>query len=85
MRWNGRIDVYKRQVNTRELISTVERVSLVINDRLKSPLVCEFQKGRILFSCTSPLGSANDAIEAQVELSLIHISLSQNTTGAPFL
>lgn len=54
-------------VNTRELISTVERVSLVINDRLKSPLVCEFQKGRILFSCTSPLGSANDAIEAQVE------------------
>lgn len=54
-------------VNTRELINTVERVSVVISDRLKSPLVCEFEKGRILFSCTSTLGSASDEIEAQID------------------
>lgn len=41
-------------------MDAVERTSLVINDRLKSPLICEFKDGHILVSCTTPLGSASD-------------------------
>ena len=54
-------------VNTRAFIDAVDRVSLVINDRLKSPLVCEFRDGAIAVSCSTPLGSANDAINASID------------------
>lgn len=55
------------RVKTRELIDAVERASLVINDRLKSPLICDFRDGHINVSCTTPLGSANDRIDAEIE------------------
>lgn len=55
------------RVSTRSLMEAVERASLVINDRLKSPLVCEFKDGYIQVSCTTPLGSASDRISAQIE------------------
>ena len=54
-------------VNTRAFIDAVDRVSLVINDRLKSPLVCEFKDNSIAISCTTPLGSANDCIAATID------------------
>ena len=54
-------------VNTRVFMDAVDRVSLVINDRLKSPLVCEFRDNGINVFCTTPLGSANDALDAQIE------------------
>ena len=53
-------------VNTRSFIDAVDRVSLVVNDRLKSPLVCEFRNNSISVSCTTPLGSANDCIPAEI-------------------
>ena len=54
-------------VNTRSFIDAVDRVSLVINDRLKSPLVCDFRDQSIAVSCATPLGSANDSIGASIE------------------
>ncbi|MBE6807396.1 MAG: DNA polymerase III subunit beta [Ruminococcaceae bacterium] len=54
-------------VNTRTFIDAVDRVSLVVNDRLKSPLVCAFRNDTISVSCTTPLGSANDSISAVLE------------------
>lgn len=53
-------------VNTRCFMDAVDRVSLVINDRLKSPLVCEFRNNSIAVSCATPLGSANDNISAEI-------------------
>ena len=53
-------------VNTRAFMDAVDRVSLVINDRLKSPLVCEFRNNAIAVSCSTPLGSANDSIGAVI-------------------
>lgn len=55
------------RVSTRALMEAVERASLVINDRLKSPLICEFKDGFIQVSCTTPLGSASDRIPAHIE------------------
>lgn len=54
-------------VNTRELAAAVERASLVINDRVKSPLVCEFRDNAIRISCTTPLGSAVDRVNARID------------------
>ncbi len=53
-------------VNTRAFMDAVDRVSLVINDRLKSPLVCAFKDNSIGVSCTTPLGSANDSLTAEI-------------------
>lgn len=53
--------------NTRMLMNAVDRASLVINDRMKSPLVCEFKDQSINISCTTPLGSASDCVAAQIE------------------
>lgn len=55
------------RVKTRELMSAVERASLVINDRIKSPLICEFRDNQIILSCITPLGSACDIIGAEIE------------------
>lgn len=53
-------------VNTRAAIESVERVSLLITERLKSPLHCAFSDNRIGFQCTTTMGKASDMIEADV-------------------
>ncbi len=54
-------------VNTRSMIEAVDRVALVINDRLKSPLVCDFGEDTMTISCVTPLGSANDTINCKLD------------------
>ncbi len=55
------------KVKTREMIDSVERASIVISDKLKSPLVCEFGDDKVSFSCTTALGSACDTLNAEIE------------------
>ncbi|MBQ3259405.1 MAG: DNA polymerase III subunit beta [Clostridia bacterium] len=55
------------RVKTRDLIDAVDRASLVINDRLKSPLICRFKDNEISVSCITALGSASDSILADME------------------
>lgn len=55
------------RMRTRVLMDAVDRASLVINDRLKSPLICEFRDGQIQVSCNTPLGSASDIVAADIE------------------
>ena len=49
-------------VRTRELIEGVERVSLLITDRLKSPVRCVFGPEEIRLLCATTMGRADDAI-----------------------
>lgn len=55
------------RVNTRELMQSVSRAAIVINDRVKSPLICNFQSGHIKISCATPLGSASDVCHAVID------------------
>ena len=55
------------RVKTREFMNAVDRASLVINDRVKSPLLCEFKENSVKVSCTTPLGSACDETDAKIE------------------
>lgn len=53
-------------VTTRTLIDSVERVSLLITDRLKSPVRCVFSEDTIKLLCATTMGRANDQIEAKI-------------------
>lgn len=53
-------------VKTRTFLSSVERVSLLITDRLKSPVRCVFDGDCVKISCSTPIGRANDQFEAEV-------------------
>lgn len=47
-------------IDRTEFLSVVDRVSLVVDDKMKSPLRVVFGDGRIDFSCASPMGRAVD-------------------------
>ena len=46
--------------NTKELISSIDRVSVVISDKLKSPVRCLFQHDRVMLSAKTGNGEAKD-------------------------
>ena len=54
-------------VQTRVAINSVERVSLIITDRLKSPVRCTFEDDSIKMLCTTSMGRAKDTINAKIE------------------
>jgi DNA polymerase-3 subunit beta len=63
---------YKRTVATpakyivtadrRGLIDAVERVSLIINEKVRSPLRFVFDKNQLLINCSTALGQASDEV-----------------------
>ncbi len=48
------------QLDRSEIISAVERVSLIISERLKNPVRCNFDGSRLKLSCTTALGRSYD-------------------------
>ncbi len=59
----GKTEVVMR---TREAIESVERVSLLITDRLKSPIRCLFSQGEVKLLCTTSMGRASDQLEVEL-------------------
>ncbi len=55
------------RVNTRLLIQSIERTSLLITDRTKSPLRCVFEENQIRISSTTALGTAHDRVPCESE------------------
>jgi len=51
---------YRIKAETDELIAAVERVSLIISDKLKSPVRCVFEEGLVKLHSASALGKADD-------------------------
>jgi len=51
---------YHLRIDKDELISAVERVSLIISDKMKSPVRCMFGDGLIKLHSASAVGKAND-------------------------
>ena len=63
-------------VSTRSLIDCIERISLLITDRLKSPVRCIFDEDMIKASCTTTIGSAHDKISCRQEGNRIEIGFN---------
>ena len=59
----GKTEVVMR---TREAIESVERVSLLITDRLKSPIRCVFSQNEVKLLCTTSMGRASDQLEVNL-------------------
>ncbi|MCL2747066.1 MAG: DNA polymerase III subunit beta [Oscillospiraceae bacterium] len=53
-------------LNTQEFASCIERVSLLINEKIKNPLRLYLEENRIVVSCTTALGAAQDDCPATV-------------------
>ncbi len=54
-------------VNTRSMLESIDRASLIITDKLKSPVKCVFADSMINISSFTSLGSANDRLPAKIE------------------
>ncbi len=55
------------RVNARKFINSIDRMSLLLNERMKSPIRCRIENGMIKTSCNTPLGQANDEFEADID------------------
>lgn len=54
------------KVSTRKFTNAVERMSLLISDKLKSPIRCKIEEGLIKTSCNTSIGQAYDEFEAEI-------------------
>ncbi|MCL2494461.1 MAG: DNA polymerase III subunit beta [Oscillospiraceae bacterium] len=54
--------------DTRSLISAVERISLIITEKIKSPIRCDIlpEEGRLEFTCATGVGTARDSVGADI-------------------
>ena len=64
------------KVNTRNLISSIERTSLIITERIKSYVRCIFDTESIRISSTTALGTANDRILADIQGERVEIGFN---------
>ncbi len=63
-------------VKTKDLINSLERASLLINERIKSPVRCVFNEGKIKMSCSTSIGKINDEINADITGPMIEIGFN---------
>ncbi len=52
--------------NTAKLTSTIERISQVIIERLKTPIICNFVDGVLCASCMTEIGNAKDEVNIEM-------------------
>lgn len=64
------------EVGVREFINAIERTSLLISDRLKSPLRIRFEDDMIKMSCSTAIGKAYDEMECKMEGSAVEIGFN---------
>ena len=63
-------------IKTREMIESVERVSLLITDRLKSPVRCQFENNEINLLCAAAMGRSSDQLEAEISGESVEIGFN---------
>lgn len=54
-------------VNKKDFASSLERCSLIVDDKNKSPIRCEISGGVMKISCKTSVGRVNDAIPADIK------------------
>lgn len=63
-------------ISRRELIDCLERASLLINERIKSPVRCMFENGMLKLSCQTTIGKIFDEIECDISGPIIEIGFN---------
>ena len=55
------------EVNVKDLLSSIDRTTLLINDRLKSPIHVTIEDGEIKISCSTAIGKINDTVPCDMK------------------
>ncbi len=63
-------------VNTRDLINTIERVSLLISEAFSTPVRCYFNELNVVFTCATAVGRATETFNTRVEGESFEIGLN---------
>ncbi len=63
-------------VSSKELIESLERASLLINDRIKSPVKCIFSSDSLKISCSTTIGRISDVIDIDLSGNSIEIGFN---------
>lgn len=63
-------------VNTRDLINTVERVSLLISESFSTPIRCYFNELNVVFTCATTMGRATETFNSKLEGESFEIGLN---------
>ena len=72
----GRAATTTTRVSVRPFLESVARASLLISDRLKSPLKCVFEGDRIKVVCSTSVGKAYDEVPARSEGETVEIGFN---------
>lgn len=51
---------------TKDFLNIIERISLIITDRLKSPVRCTFKEGQVFMRCSTIMGKASDFLDCDI-------------------
>ena len=63
-------------VSTRDLINTIERVSLLISESFSTPVRCYFNELNVVFTCATSVGRATETFNAKLEGESFEIGLN---------
>ena len=71
---------YKQKVtvNTRDLINTIERVSLLISESFTTPVRCYFNELNVVFTCATVQGRATETFNTKLEGENFEIGLNNH-------
>ncbi len=65
-------------VNTRDLINTIERVSLLISESFTTPIRCYFNELNVVFTCATSIGRATETFNLKLEGENFEIGLNSH-------
>ena len=63
-------------IKTRDLINTIERVSLLISESFSTPVRCYFNELNVVFTCATSMGRATETFNVKLEGESFEIGLN---------
>ena len=63
------------RINTRMFSDTIERMSLLLIDRIKTPIKCCFENNTVTTSCNTSKGEATDEFQADISGHYVEVGL----------
>ncbi len=76
-------DEYKQKitVNSNEIINSVDRISLIINDIFSTPIRCNFEEEKLVINCATSIGRAKETLNIKLEGENFEIGLNSRYLG----
>ncbi len=64
------------EINTQDFINSIDRMSLLIIERITTPVRCVFENNVVYLKCATALGKASDSIDCKTEGDSIEIGFN---------